>query len=69
MEVVVTAIEAPKAPLNSNEPAPLDAVPMPKCVIVTGPAVQGPNDTVAAFDTLALETVHPPAERTTAALA
>jgi hypothetical protein len=31
-ELVVTEIEAVKAPLKSKLPAPLDAVPMPKCL-------------------------------------
>jgi hypothetical protein len=63
---VVTEIEAVKAPLKSKVPAPLEAVPMPKCVMVALPAVQGPNATAAAFDAFAPDTAHPAAERATA---
>ena len=65
-ELVVTEIEAVKAPLNSKLPVPLDAVPMPKCVIVALPDVQGPNATAAAFDALLPDTVQPEPERATA---
>jgi len=65
-ELVVTEIEAVKAPLKSRFPAPLDAVPMPKCVMVALPAVQGPNATAAAFDAFAPDTTQPAPERATA---
>jgi hypothetical protein len=69
LELVVIEIEAVNAPLNSKLPAPEAAVPTPKCVIVAEPAVQGPNATAAAFDTLLPDTVQPDADRTTACLA
>ena len=53
------------APLYSSTPAPLDAVPMPKCVAVPLPPVPAGNDTVAAGETLFPVTTNPAPDRAT----
>jgi len=60
------ANDAPKAPLNNTVPAPLAEVTMAKCVSVAPVAPQVGNVIAAALAAELPDTVHPPAERTTA---
>ncbi len=56
-------------PLYNNTPAPEDAVPIPKWVIVAEPLTQALKSMLAAGDTELAVTIHPPDVRATVARA